>query len=77
MVVLSLNMFMRCQSEYDGGLTSMTTKIAKRQKTQKKIPSCGCVSGSYPRVMFPFRQGLDSLARPAGVLSRSDNWGMA
>src|SRR5215475_14166867 len=31
MVALSLNMFMSCQSEYDGGSAHITTKIAKRQ----------------------------------------------
>jgi hypothetical protein len=40
MGALSLNMFMSCQSECDGGAANITTKIAKRQKTQKKIPFC-------------------------------------
>src|SRR5262245_8169660 len=45
-IVLSLNMFMSCQSEYDWGLTNITTKIAKRQKTQKKRGSqLFCVNG--------------------------------
>src|SRR5262245_61452954 len=43
MVALSLNMFMSCQSEYDGGSANITTKIAKRQKTQKKQGSRGLV----------------------------------
>jgi hypothetical protein len=33
-------MFMSCQSEYAGGSANITTKTAKRHKTQKKIPFC-------------------------------------
>ena len=40
MVALSVTMFMSCPSAYDGGSAHITTKIAKRQKTQKKSPFC-------------------------------------
>jgi len=37
MVALSLNMFMSCQSEYEGESANITTKIAKRQKHRKRF----------------------------------------
>jgi hypothetical protein len=37
MVALSLNMFMSCQSEYDGGSANITTKIAKDKKHRKRF----------------------------------------